>query len=77
MNDVGGVRCITYVNIVLRAELPSSLCYWIMILQYRRHKTVMNGLDAAIFEIQRSAEELRNAASENYPSGSLNHVQLL
>jgi hypothetical protein len=38
MNDVAGVRCITYVKIVLRAELLSSLCYWIMILQYRGTK---------------------------------------
>jgi hypothetical protein len=38
---------------------------------------VRNGLDAAILEIQQSAEELRNAASENYLGGSLNHVQLL
>jgi hypothetical protein len=77
MNDVAGVRYITYVKIVLRAELLSSLCYWIMILQYRRHKNMMNGLDAAIFKMQRSGEELRNAASENYPGGSPNHVQLL
>jgi hypothetical protein len=77
MNDVAGVRYITYVKIVLRAELLSSLCYWIMILQYQRHKNMMNGLDAAIFKMQRSGEELRNAASENYPGGSPNHVQLL
>jgi hypothetical protein len=48
MNDVVGVRCITYVKIVLHVELLSSLCYWIMILQYRKHKTAMNGLDTAI-----------------------------
>jgi hypothetical protein len=41
VNDVAGVRYITYVKIVLRAELLSSLCYWIMILQYRRHKNMI------------------------------------
>jgi hypothetical protein len=50
MNDVASVRYITYDKIVLRAELLSLLCYWILILQYRRHKTVRNGLDAAILE---------------------------
>jgi hypothetical protein len=38
---------------------------------------VRNGLDTTILEMQQSAKELRNAASENYPGGSSNLVQLL